>query len=52
MNDKLFKLVVDQIEDDFGVGDLMALHELLEKVPEEYLVAYLSELKAEEYKLS
>lgn len=41
---ELIDLVLDQIQIDVGIGDLTAIEELLQFVPEQYLVGYLPEI--------
>lgn len=40
--------VIDQISKDFEIGDVTALHEMLQQVPKDVLIAYLPEEEAED----
>jgi hypothetical protein len=47
--DNLIELVIEQIKEDFVTEDLAPLHELLAKVPVEYLTGFLSEVEGKPY---
>tara|TARA_E500000331_G_C17128846_1_gene657255 strand:- start:665 stop:817 length:153 start_codon:yes stop_codon:yes gene_type:complete len=48
MNEALWQKVIENIRQDFKLGDLGALYELLSFVPEKYLLGYLPEDEEEE----
>jgi len=39
----LWEKVIEQIKDDFKIGDESALYEMLQRVPKDVLINYLSE---------
>ena len=44
---ELIDCVLDQIEIDVKIGDLTAIEELLQYIPEQYLMGYLPEIVQE-----
>jgi hypothetical protein len=44
---ELIDSVLDQIEIDVKIGDLTAIEELLQYIPEQYLMGYLPEIVQE-----
>lgn len=43
--DEFLDLVADQVLDDVHTGDLTALFEILDKIPRDALIGYLSETR-------
>jgi len=47
MGSKLFKMVVEQLQADLEIGDVTAIHELLQKLDKDDLYYFLSEERQE-----
>jgi len=45
----LWEKVIEQIKDDFNVGDETALYEMLQRVPKDVLINYLPEEEWDEF---
>jgi len=45
----LWEKVIEQIKDDFSVGDETALYEMLQRVPKDVLINYLPEEEWDEF---